>query len=100
MEGAEGGLFLTEASHGSLDPLSGEFSLWLPYARRIRGGEPGEAVGPCRLVGRVAELLASIAAVAREARPAGAGWCAKGGQRLPVWATAPALRIEDAEVTP
>ena len=29
---------------------------------------------------------------------AGAGWCAKGGQKLPVWATAPALRLEAVTV--
>jgi predicted Zn-dependent protease len=94
------GLYLPEASRGALDPLSGEFALYLPYARRFRRGALAETVGPCVLRGRVADLLTRVVAVGAEAKPAGAGWCAKGGQKLPVWATAPALRLEDVEVTP
>jgi predicted Zn-dependent protease len=59
-----------------------------------------EPVGPCRLTGTVADLLAAVAAVGDRVRPAGAGWCAKGGQKLPVWATAPSLLLENVEVTP
>ncbi len=98
LSGAEGGLYLDVASRGALDPASGEFVLRFPYARRIRGGEPAEVLGPCALRGRVADLLARAAAVGAEARPAGAGWCAKGGQKLPVWATTPALRLEGVAV--
>lgn len=97
---ADGGLYLQEASRGTLDPLSGEFRLHLPYARRIRRGALGDMVGPCVLRGRVADLLTRVAAVGREARPAGAGWCAKGGQKMPVWATAPTLRLEGVEIVP
>jgi predicted Zn-dependent protease len=100
LAGAQEGLYLPEASRGALDPLSGEFALYLPYARRFRRGALAETVGPCVLRGRVADLLTRVVAVGAEARPAGAGWCAKGGQKLPVWATAPALRLEDVEVTP
>jgi len=97
---AEGGLYFEEASRGALDPLSGEFFLAFPFARRIRQGAPAEPVGPCRLRGRVADLLTRVTAVGSERRAAGAGWCAKGGQKLPVWATAPALRLEGVEVVP
>ncbi|HVG09195.1 MAG TPA: metallopeptidase TldD-related protein [Thermoanaerobaculia bacterium] len=97
---ADGGLYLQEASRGALDPLSGEFRLHLPFARRIRRGALGDTVGPCVLRGRVADLLTRVTAVGREARPAGAGWCAKGGQKLPVWATAPTLRLEGVEIVP
>lgn len=97
---ADDGLFLAEASRGALDPLSGEFTLHLPFARRIRRGALAETVGPCLLRGRVADLLTRVAAVGRSAYPAGAGWCAKGGQKLPVWATAPALRLEGVELLP
>lgn len=98
--GAEEGLYFAEASRGNLDPLSGEFVLQLPYGRRFRRGGLHEAVGPCSLRGRVSDLLTRVTAVGSESRPAGAGWCAKGGQKLPVWATAPALRLEGVEVTP
>jgi predicted Zn-dependent protease len=100
LAGAEEGLFLPEASRGALDPLSGEFTLHLPYARRFRRGALAETVGPCVLRGRVADLLTRVVAVGAEAKPAGAGWCAKGGQKLPVWATAPALRLDGVEVAP
>lgn len=94
------GLYLGEASRGALDPLSGEFTLQLPFARRIRRGALAETVGPCLLRGRVADLLTRVAAVGRLAEPAGAGWCAKGGQKLPVWATAPAVRLEGVDIFP
>lgn len=100
LAGTQEGLYLPEASRGALDPLSGEFALYLPYARRFRRGALAETVGPCVLRGRVADLLTRVVAVGAEAKPAGAGWCAKGGQKLPVWATAPALRLDDVEVTP
>jgi predicted Zn-dependent protease len=97
---SEPALFLPEASRGTLDPLSGEFSLHLPFARRLRGGALTETVGPCILRGRVADLLTRVAAVGRTSVSAGAGWCAKGGQKLPVWATAPMLRLEGVTVVP
>lgn len=95
---AEGGLYATEARRGRLDPRTGAFELHLPCARRIRGGAPADPVGPCRIVGTVADLLARIAGVGSQGRPGGAGWCAKGGWKLAVWATAPALRIDGVEI--
>ncbi len=95
---AEGGLYLEAASRGALDAVSGEFVLHFPHARRIRGGAAADILGPCALRGRVADLLTRVTAVGREAQPAGAGWCAKGGQKLPVWATTPALRLEGVAI--
>lgn len=97
---AAGGLYLPEAARGILDPLSGDFRLEIPCARRIREGRPAEFVGPCRLRGRVADLLRSIRGIGEEAELAGAGWCAKGGVKLPVWSTAPAIRLEGVEIGP
>ena len=92
------GLFLPEAAQGSLDPRTGEFSLSVPYGRKILHGQLGDVVAPCRLRGRVSDLLASVSGVGEERRSAGAGWCAKGGIKLPVWATTPALKLESVEV--
>ncbi len=92
------GLFLSQAERGALDPLTGEFRLLFPFGRRIRGGELAETVGPCRLEGRVSDLLEMICGIGQQAQAAGAGWCAKGGQKLPVWATTPTLRLEGARL--
>ncbi|MGB5816000.1 MAG: hypothetical protein WBI27_12405, partial [Thermoanaerobaculia bacterium] len=89
---------LAEASRGSLDPLSGRFTLSLPFARRIGAKGAGDFVGPCRLEGTVSELLTAVNGIGDDSQAAGAGWCAKGGLKLPVWATTPALRIEGVEV--
>ena len=35
-----------------------------------------------------------------DAEPAGAGWCAKAGERRAVWATVPHLLLEGPEVLP
>ena len=77
--------------------MTGEFTLDFPYGRLIREGEPADPVGPSRIRGRVSKLLTSVKGVGKEAVSAGAGWCAKGGHRLPVWATVPVLRLEDVE---
>lgn len=92
------GFFFAAASRGRLDPHSGEFSLHLPWGRQIRRGRLGDLVAPCRLHGRVSDLLGAVTGVGHDPRVAGAGWCAKGGVRLPVWATAPAVRLESVEV--
>lgn len=97
LEGAE--LFLPEASWGRLDPYSGRFTVAFPFGRRVQAGELGEPVGACRLTGRVDLVLGAVAGVGSDALSTGAGWCAKGGQRLAVWATAPPLRLDGVEVS-
>lgn len=97
---AEGGLFFAEAERGHLDPLSGRFVLRFAYGRRIENQLPGSPVGPATLRGHVADLLGAIAGIGQDLRSTGAGWCAKGGVKLPVWATVPALRLEGVEVVP
>ena len=48
--------------------------------------------------GVVSELLARVTAIGRDSQRAGAGWCAKGGLKMPVWATAPSVRVEGIRV--
>ncbi len=100
MAGAEGGLYLPVAERGRLDPLTGEFVLFFPYGRRILNQAPGPPVGRCSLRGRVRDLLERVNGVGSQARATGAGWCAKGGMKLPVWATCPELRLEGVEIRP
>lgn len=85
------GVLVSHVDRGSLDPTNGRFVLDLPGCRRIRSGTPAEMLGPCRLVGQVAGLLAATAGIGREPQLAGAGWCAKDGQLLGVWARTPAI---------
>jgi predicted Zn-dependent protease len=92
---AAGGIFVQEAVRGRLDPLSGQFSIDAISGRRIEANGLGARVGPLRLSGSVGELLTAVRGVGVESRSGGAGWCAKGGDRLPVWATASSLRLED-----
>ena len=98
--GADGGYLVSQVSRGALDAATGRFFLEAPCARRIRRGVPADPVGRLRIEGTVAGLASRIAAVGREARSGGAGWCAKGARKLPVWATAPALRLEGVGVAP
>ncbi len=55
-------------------------------------------MGAFTIEGMVADLLSAVAGVGAEAVETGAGWCAKGRQRVPVWATTPALRLAEVEV--
>lgn len=99
LERADGGLYVPEAQRGSLDPHSGLFRIRAPYAYRIRSGRVAELVGGLELSGRVAELLGEVSGVGDAPESTGAGWCAKGGQLLPVWATTPALALGAVRVT-
>ncbi len=92
------GLYVPELSCGSLDPLSGELRLDFPYARLVAGGRVGALSGPGRIQGPLLEMLGAVARVADDVAPAGAGWCAKGGHRLAVWASAPSLLLTNARV--
>ncbi len=97
---AEGGLYLPEVESGHLDPMTGELTLHFPYGRRIQDGTPGASVGPCAIHCHVTDLLTRVEAVGRESRSGGAGWCAKSGILMPVWATAPHIRLAEVEVYP
>lgn len=95
---AEGGFLIPEFERGRLDPTSGEVLLEAPSARRIRDGEPAESCGPFQVRSPLPELLAAVVALGRDSSTAGAGWCAKSGQRRPVWATAPSMALAPTEI--
>ncbi len=97
---AEGGLVIGEIQAGTLDATTGEVTLEVPGARRLRGGVAEEAVGPFRVRGRVATLLDGVVGLGAERIATGAGWCAKAGQRKAVWATVPAMAVAGLEVEP
>ncbi|MGH9381711.1 MAG: metallopeptidase TldD-related protein [Thermoanaerobaculia bacterium] len=96
---AEGGLYVEEVDRGRLDPATGTFQLVAPYGRRIRSGAPADWVGPFSLRAALSDLAERLEGVGSESVFAGAGWCAKGGHRLPVWATACALRLAGVGVS-
>ena len=93
-------MYLPEAARGQLDSLTGDFVLRFPYGLRIQNQIPGPPVGPCSMRGRLSDLLEKVTGVGLEPRAAGAGWCAKSGVKLPVWATCPELRLEGVEILP
>jgi TldD protein len=95
---ARHGLAIAEIDAGRLDPRTGEVVLEVPCARRVVGDALGDPVGRFRIAARVADLLGAIVAVGAESEAAGAGWCAKAGERRAVWATAPALVLAGIEV--
>jgi len=91
-------VFFEQVERGRLDPRSGWFEVVFPWGRRARSGKLGSYVGRARLRARVTDLLGSVVGIGATPASAGAGWCAKGGQRLPVWATAPSIRLEGLRV--
>ena len=97
---AEGGLAVGEIESGTLDAATGRFTLAVPGARRIRGGELVDAVGRFTIRGKVGALLGGLVASGARREAAGAGWCAKAAQRRAVWATVPALVVAGLEVAP
>ena len=92
------GLYAPEADRGFLDVAAGVLEVSFPYGRRIHQGRLMEPVGPFLIRERVADVLSRVVAVGGQTSLAGAGWCAKGGQRLPVWASTAAVLVEAIEV--
>lgn len=92
------GLWVPQVARGRLIVESGICRLRVPYGFRFHDGDLGEAIGPFTLEGHLGELLESIEAIGTEVVATGAGWCAKGRQRLPVWATTPSIRLSRARV--
>ena len=97
---ASEGIYCSTVSGGSLDPIEGSFVLHLPWGRKIQAGSLASRVGSFRIEGTIVDLLSSIALIGNESRSCGAGWCAKGGQRLPVWATMPPILLRGVTVEP
>jgi len=94
----EPALWVPEVSRGSLDVQTGMCRLQVPFGYRIDRGELGEPVGAFSIEGRVADLLGAVEAIGDEPTETGAGWCAKGRRRMPVWATTPPVRLGQARV--
>lgn len=97
---AEGGVHVAEVDGGTLDPATGGVTLRVPWARRVEDGRLGESLGGFTLKTTVRSLLGGVRAIGHDAELAGAGWCAKAGQRRAVWATVPSLVVADLEVLP
>ena len=95
---SDGGLYAAEARSGRLDPMSGQLRLEIPCARKIEGGGLGGRVGPFTIVGNVVSVLDAVRAVGSETVACGAGWCAKAGGKLPVWARSSALVLEEVQL--
>ncbi len=97
---AEEGIRVEEIDRGALDLASGRFVLHAAGGRRLRGGALAETFGRFRIAGRVADLLGGVVAIGADSESAGAGWCAKAGERRGVWARTPAIVVEGLEVLP
>lgn len=94
------GIYVDQVDAGALQPLTGAVRLEVGCGRAFHGGELTDRLGPFVVEGHLANLLESISYVGADAVDCGAGWCAKNGQRLPVWANVPFLRLERAWVEP
>ncbi len=94
---ASGGLLVQEFEGGALNPLDGSCLLRAPCGQRLGPDGPAEHTGPVVIRARALDLVAAIAAVGDRPRAGGAGWCAKDGALLPVWARSPSIRLEGVE---
>jgi hypothetical protein len=98
LAGSKGGIYAEAVSRGSLEANTGVFRLTVSGGHRINDQGLGERVGEFEISGSIASLLQGEVEVGSEAVSCGAGWCAKDGHRLPVWARCPAIRLGQVEV--
>ena len=96
------GIWIEELSRGSVELSNGTFRLRFPRARRVRRGRLADELGPGELAGEILPTLKNIEPVlGRESRACrGFGWCARGGQLVPVQGAAPDLLIRRLAARP
>jgi len=94
------GLWIEDLSGGSVEIASGTFRLRFPRARRVRRGRFADELGGGVLAGEILPALGGIEPVfGREARPCRTfGWCARGGQVVPVGGAAPEVIVRRLSV--
>ena len=96
------GLWIEELSGGSIELVSGAFRLRFPRARRVRRGRFADELTGGVLSGELLPALAGIeSALGREVRSSRHfGWCARGGQVIPVGGAAPDVLVRRLTVRP
>jgi TldD protein len=96
------GLWIEEIDGGSVELASGRFRLRFPRARRVRRGRLADETGAGVLSGEILAVLGAVdPALGRDARPYRAlGWCARGGQVVPVQGAAPEILARRLAVRP
>lgn len=96
------GLWIEEFRGGSVDLAGGTFRVAFPRARRVRRGRFADEVGPGVLAGELLPALENIEpVVGRDVRVCRSlGWCARGGQVIPVQGAAPDILIRRLAVRP
>jgi predicted Zn-dependent protease len=94
------GFWIDALDGGSVELASGSFRLRFPRARRVRRGRLSDELGPGLLAGEILGVLKRIeTGLGREShvyRPL--GWCARGGQVVPVQGEAPDLIVRGLAV--
>jgi TldD protein len=86
------GLLVLEATGGTVDPVTGRFSLVVKEGWEIESGEPTRIVTGSVLTGDARSSLRDICAVGDDPQTFGA-FCGKGGQWLPVSYRSPSLAL-------
>ena len=96
------GLWIEEFRSGSVDLAGGTFRVTFPRARRVRRGRFADEVGPGTLAGELLPALRNIEPVlGRDVQVCRSlGWCARGGQVVPVQGAAPDVLIRRLAVRP
>jgi predicted Zn-dependent protease len=96
------GLWIEQIDGGSVELASGRFRLRFPRARRVRRARLADECGPGVLSGEILPVLTAIdSGIGREVRAYRAlGWCAHGGQVVPVGGAAPDVLIRRFSVRP
>jgi predicted Zn-dependent protease len=96
------GLWIEEFAGGSVEIASGSFRLRFPRARRVRRGRLADELSGGVLAGELLPALGAIEpALGREVRACRSfGWCARGGQVVPVGGAAPEVLLRRLMVRP
>jgi predicted Zn-dependent protease len=89
------GIWIEEFRGGSVELSNGTFRLQFPRARRIRRGRLADELGPGILAGELLPTLKGIEPVlGRDLHVCRSlGWCARGGQVIPVQGASPDILI-------
>jgi len=83
---AKNGIYVQDISNGQVKIGEGDFAFYVSQGRMIEDGKLTAPIKDVNIMGNGPKMLENIIMAANDLKihEGGAGWCGKGGQRVPV----------------
>ncbi len=96
----DSGIYVQDVSNGEVRIGEGDFAFYVSQGRLIENGKLTSPIKDINIMGNGPKMLQNVTMVANDFRLAesGAGWCGKGGQRIPAGFGQPTILVKSMTV--